>query len=206
MDFSKYKQLEFRRRFWKLFGASIHVTDPAAGQEVGFIEVKAWVLKEDVRFYTDTSKSAELFRIRARSVIDFGATYDVVDSATDTALFSLRRKGLKSTFVRDHWDIYSTDDTVIGEVQETSQGLALASRYIGVIPIVGPFIDLVLSFLPLTYQIRTSDGRTAANLTHRKNPFIVKFGMERTDEQTGFDPRVPVATSALLAVIEASKH
>jgi hypothetical protein len=206
MDFSTYKQLEFRRRFWKILGAAIHVSDPATGAEVGYIEQKAWVLKEDVRFFTDSSKATEVFRIHARSVIDFGATYDVVDSNTESALFSLRRKGLRSTFVRDHWEIYSPADAVVGEVQETSQGLALVRRYVSVIPFIGTFIDLALSFAPLTYQVRSSDGKVAANLTHRKNPIIVKFGLEQTGEPTNLDPRVSVAAVSMLAVIDASKN
>lgn len=205
MDFSRYKQLEFRRRFWKILGAAIHVTDPATEKEVGYIEMKAWVLKEDVRFYTDATKSQEVFRIHARSVIDFGATYDVIDSATGKPLFSLRRKGLRSLFVRDHWDVYDPSDRVIGAIQETSRGLALIRRYTDIIPIVGGFIDLFMSFAPVEYQAIDKDGTIDANLTHRKNPVIVKFGLERTGK-SGLDPRVAVAAVSLLAVIDANKN
>jgi hypothetical protein len=206
MDFSQYKQLEFRRKFFKLFGASIRISDPASSKLVGFIQMKAWVLKEDVRLYSDDTKSVELLRIHARSIIDFGTTYDVVDSATGQPLFNLRRKGLKSAFVRDHWDIMTTDDQPLGALQETSQGLALVRRYVALIPIIGEIIDIVLSFTPLTYQILDAGGNVAAEVTHRKNPFIVKFGLDTSTAKATLDPRVNIAAVSMLAVVDASKN
>jgi hypothetical protein len=102
MDYSQLRQLEFRRKFWVLVGAKIHITDPLSAREVGFIKMKAWKLREDIRLYTDESMQTELLRIHARNIIDFGATYDVVDSFSNQIVYSLKRKGLKSTFVRDH--------------------------------------------------------------------------------------------------------
>lgn len=108
MDYSQYKQIEFRRKFWKLFGAQINVVDPTSQQQLGLIRMKAWKLKEDIRLYRDDSQTEEIMRIGARSVIDFGATYDVFDSPTNQQLLSARRKGLRSTFVRDHWLLLDT--------------------------------------------------------------------------------------------------
>ncbi|MDB5181417.1 MAG: hypothetical protein JWP13_180 [Candidatus Saccharibacteria bacterium] len=117
MDYKKYKKLEFRRKFFRILGAEIDITDPATEQLVAFIEMKAWVLKEDVRIYSDKLKSQELLRIHARSIIDFGVTYDVFDSKTDKLLFSMRRKGLKSTFLRDQWEIKDPHDQPLGTLQ-----------------------------------------------------------------------------------------
>lgn len=206
MDYKNYKQLEFRRKFWKLFGASINITDPASNQLVGFIQMKAWKLREDIRIFADKSMQQQVLQIHARSVIDFGATYDVSDSENGKALFSLRRKGLRSTFVRDHWDIVNADGQPLGAVQETSSGLALVRRYVGIIPIAGDIIDIILSFAPLTYTISDANGTPAARLTHRKNPFVVKFGLDTSSAPTNFDARIAVAATALLAVIDASKN
>lgn len=206
MDFSRYTKLEFRRKFFKLLGASIRITDPATATTVGFIQMKAWVLKEDVRLYSDETKSRELLRIQARSIIDFGTTYDVIDSPTEQPLFSLRRKGLKSAFVRDHWEIMGPDEHPLGAVQETSKGLALVRRYVSLIPIAGEIVDIVLSFVPLTYEIRDAAGNIAAEVTHRKNPFIVKFGLDTTKATAALDPRINIAAVSMLAVVDASKN
>lgn len=206
MDFSQYKQLEFRRKFWRILGAAIYIKDPNTEQTVGYIEMKAWKLREDIRVFSDDTKSQELLRIHARNIIDFGATYDVYDGATGQALFYFRRQGLKSAFVRDHWNIFTTTDQPYASVEETSSGLALARRWISIIPYAGEIADLVLGFIPQTYQIHDSAGNVAAFLAHRKNPFIVKFGLDTAMAQTSVDSRLPIAAVALLSTIDANKN
>ncbi len=206
MDFSQYKKLEFRRKFLKIFGAEIDITNPESNESVGFIEVKAWKLREDVRVYSDKSKGQELFRIHARNIIDFGVTYDVFDSKTDSPLFSMRRKGLRSAFLRDYWEFKDTDDKLIGTLQETSSGLALIRRYTDLVPFVGWAIDLAMSFWPLTYTIADVSEAISATVIHQRNPVIIKFSLERTTVKTSLDPRIPVAAIALLSVVDASKN
>lgn len=204
VDYAQYKTLEFRRKFLVLVGAKITVHPAGSDQLVGFIGMKAWKLKEDIRLYTDETQQHELLRIHARTIIDFGATYDVVDSSTNQTVYSLRRKGLKSTFVRDHWDIQDTSGNTIGEVQETSSGLAFARRYIGIIPFVGPVADLLLAFAPQTYRISTGNA-VVATITHHKNPVLVKMTLDTSMAQAPVDPRLTMAVTALLSTMDAAK-
>jgi len=206
MDFSQYKTLEFRRKFFKIFGAEISIIEPENHRLVGFVKLKAWRLREDIRIYSDKTRSQELMGINARQIIDFGATYDVTDSTTAEPLFSVRRKGLKSTFVRDHWDINNVAGEVIGALQETSSGLALARRYVGIIPILGEIIDLFFAFIPQTYSILDNHKTIIATITHRKNPFIVKMRLDIHKTSNVIDPRVGIAIATLLSVIDASKN
>ncbi len=206
MDFSQHKTLEFRRKFLKIFGAQIDITDPANNQLVGFIKMKAWKLREDIRIYSDKTESQELLSIHARQIIDFSATYDVTDTTTGEILFAIKSKGLKSTFVRDHWKIVDTSDAPIGVLQETSSGLALARRYLGIIPIVGELIDLVFAFIPQTYSLFDTADNTIATIVHRKNPFIVKMQLDMVAPTEKLDNRAGVAVTALLSVVEANKN
>jgi hypothetical protein len=210
MDYSRYTRLEFRRKFFKIFGASIDVKDADTNSDIGFIQMKAWVLREDIRLYSDSSKQHELLRIHTRNIVDFGATYDVFDSSNDELLFSLRRQGLRSTFVRDHWDITDATGKAIANVQETSGGLALARRYIGFVPVLGMLADFILMVTPLTYTINGMLGGAvtgvSARITHRKNPFVVKMGLDNSGAEAPLDPRIGVAVASLLSVIDASKN
>lgn len=206
MDYGAYKQIEFRRKFWKFFGAEISVTDSSGAQLLGFIKMKAFKLKEDIRLYRDKTMAQELFAIHARSIIDFGAIYDVTDSTTSQPIFSLRRKGLRSTFVRDYWELFDPAGQQIGFIQETSSGLAIARRYIeAVIEVAG----LIFMFVPQTYDmyINTPDGGQAliGQVTHRKNPFIVKMSLNTATAQVAVDPRIAVAATTLLSVVDAAK-
>ncbi len=203
MDITQVKRLEFRRKFFKLFGASIDVKDAGNDTQVGYIQMKAFKLKEDIRLYDGPDKKLELMRIHARSVIDFGATYDVY--AGNGQLFSLRRKGLRSTFVRDHWLILDNDGKEIGTVRETSSGLALLRRYTDLIPFVGWAVDLAMAFFPITYTI--FDGEKAAGfVTHQRNPIIVKMSLDMSQSPENFDARVGIAATTLLSVMDANKN
>ena len=52
--------------------------------------------REDIRVYTDETKSDERVIIKARSIIDFGAAYDVIDSKQQQKVGALKRKGWSS--------------------------------------------------------------------------------------------------------------
>lgn len=208
MDYQQFGQFELRRKFWKLVGASITITDPGSQREIGFIKMKAWKLREDIRLFTGSDQQQEVLSIKARQIIDFGATYDVTDSTSNQLWFSLRRKGLKSTFVRDHWLLLDNNGNEFGFVQETSSSLALARRWLGFIPYVGAIAELVLAFAPQVYSLNFGTEQQpapVATLTHRKNPFIVKMNVALDPNGPKTDHRIPLAMAALLMIIDASK-
>lgn len=205
MDYTPYKQYELRRKFWKLFGAEISVMDQSQNV-IGFIKMKAWKLKEDVRLYRDKSMQQEIFAIHARKVIDIGATYDVIDSTSQQPIFALKRRGLKSIFVRDHWDILDTQGNIVGAIQETSGTLALLRRWLSAIT---DLFDIIFMFVVQTYDITITNGQQqvlAARITHRKNPFVVKMAVDTTVAQTQLDPRVVLASASMLSIIDAAKN
>ncbi|HEV7454260.1 MAG TPA: hypothetical protein VGO07_03290 [Candidatus Saccharimonadales bacterium] len=208
MDYSPYKQLEFRRKFWVPVGAKINVHHMPGDTPVGFIHMKAWKLKEDIRLYSDESMQQELLRIAARKVVDFSGTYDIIDSQSNQHIASLKRKGMKSTFVRDHWLVLDPQGNEIGETVETSGKLALIRRWIGIIPYAGPLAELGLAFVPQTYEMthkQPAGSSHAAHITHRKNPFVVKINLDTTGAATPIDPRISTAMVALLSTIDAAK-
>jgi len=201
-------KLEFRRKVFVLAGAKIHVTDQASGQLVGFVKMKAFKLKEDIRLFIDESKTQELLSIKARQIFDFGATYDVTDPQSGTKMFSLRRKGLRSTFVRDKWLILDPQDNEYGYYEEAGT-LALIRRYTGWIPLVGGLVEFVFFFLTIDYELYvTTSGQPqlAATMTRRKNPFVIKYETDAIAGETNVDNRIIVAATTMLSIIEVSKN
>ena len=100
-----------RRKFWQFLGATVFVEQPD-GAPIMQAKLKAFRLKEDVRFYQDENRTVELLRISARQMIDFGATYDVFDSVNNQKLGAIRRKGFKS-MLRDEWHILDLEDQTL---------------------------------------------------------------------------------------------
>jgi len=184
-----------RRKFLKIFGQSFHVYD-GNDQVCFFAKLKAFKLKEDIRIFADTDQQNELLRIQARSVIDFGATYDIIDSAQDLKLGALRRKGLKS-ILRDSWLILDVNDEEIGTLTESgSGGLALLRR-------LGGFGTLIM---PQTFSVEVN-GQQVASFRQRRNPFIAKLDLDFSmDSQQVLDRRVGIAAAILIGAIEGRQN
>ena len=206
MDYTLYKQLEFRRKVLRIVGAEITLTDVATQAQVGLIEMARWKLKEDIRLFTDSTQTQEVFAIKARSIIDFGATYDITDSATQTLICSLQRKGLRSAFIRDYWNILDATGTKIGFIQETSGILALVRRWLSVF---SDLFGIIFAFVTESYEIRLEGAigtGLVATVLHRKNPFVVKMLLDTSVAEVTADPKLAIAATAMLAIMDASKN
>ena len=201
MNITQAKSLEFRRKFFKLFGAEVRVTDPNSGEFVGIIRTKAFKLREDIRLF-NPDETQEILRIHARQIIDFGATYDVFFSNEASPRLSLQRKGLRSAFARDYWKILDEKGTQYGAIQEQNLTLAILRRWLG------GLADLVMLFIPQTYGIYLGEASESAQpiaiITHRKNPFIVKMHLEQLNSSDD-DNILGISAIALLSVMDASK-
>jgi len=205
MDYSPYKHLEFRRKFWKILGATIHMTDAAGAHELGLIHMKAFRLKNDITLYADRAKQQPVINIKARQVIALNYIFDVFDAQTGQALFALQRKGLKSAFVRDHWTLLDVSGNQFGEIIETSSSLAIFRRWLSVL---SDLAALIFAFVPETYTIRTTGAQPQliGTIVHKKNPFIVKMSLDTSQAQVAIDPRVTIASCVLLCIRDASKN
>ncbi len=181
-----------RRKILKIFGAAFHIYN-AKGEVVGYCKQKAFRLREDIRIYTDDSCTRELLSIRARNIIDFAATYDVF-LASGELLGSFRRKGLSSTFVRDHWLVYGPDERPLGEVRELGGMTAILRRW----------IDLVSLFSPPTFEVVRPDGRPVALLRQHFNWFVYRLGVAIAPDASsdGWDELLVLAGGCLIAAIE----
>jgi uncharacterized protein YxjI len=182
-----------RRKVLKLFGAAFHVYD-AHGTVVGYCKQKAFKLREDIRIYTDESMSKELIRIAARTILDFSTTYDVVLS-DGTVVGSFRRKGLKSTFLRDEWMVFDQKNVQVGLLQEDSAWMGFLRRT----------VELAAVLFPQKYQLLRSDGSVAARLRQHFNIFVYRLGVApspdlKTDEP--LDEMMILAAGCLIAAIE----
>ncbi len=154
-----------------------------------FSEQKMFKLREDIRVFSDESKSQEVLQIKARQIIDFSAAYDVIDSAYNQKVGVLRRKGMRS-ILRDEWEVLDNNDQLIGMLFEDSPGLAMLRRL------------LLGSLLPQNYDITVHDQRVA-DLKQRFNLFRYELDVDFSfDTAHVLDRRVGLAAGILLAAIE----
>ena len=189
-----YSRYLFRRKVFKLFGGEFSVYDPTGGI-VLYSKQKAFKLKEDIRVYSDKSMATELLTMKARQIIDFAATYDVVDSRSGAVVGALRRKGWKS-MVKDEWLFFDPQGQEISKMQEERLSLALIRRLFG--------LSVILS--PQKYII-TLRGQSVAFFKQHHNPFVLKYDLDLSQDYKGkLDRRIAIAAGILLCAIEGRQH
>ncbi|MDQ7014654.1 MAG: hypothetical protein Q9O74_12290 [Planctomycetota bacterium] len=183
------EQFTVRRKVLKILGAAFHVYDES-GNVVAYCQQKAFKLREDIRLYTDETKTEELLTMKAQSIIDFGVTFAITLPSGET-IGSLRRKGMKSMF-RDSWLLYSPDGTEIATMQEDSGALAILRRLHEAFAILSP----------QKFQITKADGTHVATLRTHFNLFVYRLGVTVHVEDDEVDELMVLAAACLIAAIE----
>lgn len=176
-----------RRKFFRIFGEAFHIYD-SVGNVAFYSKMKAFRLKEDLRLYTGEDMRTEVLSMKARSILDFGVTFDVMDSQRGVKIGAIRRKALKS-ILQDTWTIMDADDREVGEVQEDSMLLAMVRRFL-------------VNLVPQSWNA-TVGGQPVALYKQHFNPFILKVSIDfSADPQGRLDRRMGIAIAVLLNAIE----
>ena len=182
----QFNQYLLKRQVFALTG-KFRFFEPG-GRLVLFSEQKMFKLREDIRVYSDESKTQEVLMIKARKIIDFSAAYDVVDSATGQKIGALRRKGLAS-ILRDEWEILDVNDVFAGKLIEDSTGMALFRRFLS-------------NLIPQNYDIIFGANRVA-DFRQNFNPFTYALNIDFSmDTNRQLDRRLGLAAGILLAAVE----
>jgi uncharacterized protein YxjI len=120
--------------------------DGQLGQPICFVEQKRFKFKEDIRFYTDDSKTQELLRIKARQRFDPSATYDVTDSM-GTKIGEIQ-KVFGASLLRSTYRINGAHGEELAITTEKSMPVAIFRRAVGFIP----YVENVADWLPIPYH------------------------------------------------------
>jgi hypothetical protein len=177
-----------KKKFWALLGGEFVITNEQQ-EVVAFAKQKAFKLREEILVTTDIEKTQPLFSIKARNIIDFHGTYDIVDAQTGAFLGALRRKGFHS-MIRDEWEVLAEGDRVIGIVKEESGALALVRRFL-------------TNIIPQRYDLRIGEV-DAGGFTQQFNLFL--YNLEIDVDESLLDRRVAFATAILLGAIEGKQE
>lgn len=174
-----------KKQIFKLVGQNFFIYDNQQ-QLAFFAHQKGFKLKEDIRIFTDDKQSVELFRIAARSIIDFSAAYDVFDSQTNEKVGVFKRKGLAS-IARDEWQILDANEVQYGTLIEDTLLMALLRR-------------LLSALIPQNYDLLIG-GQRAVDFRQNFNPFSYNLVIELTPGAQ-IDKRMAIAGAVLLAAVE----
>jgi hypothetical protein len=110
---------------------------------VAFVRQKRMAIKEDIRFFADESEAHELWRIKARSVMEFGGRYDVV--TPDGERIGVLGKVFGKSLFRSTWRILDANEQEVAVAQERSMLWAIVRRVIDAVP-YGEFVPILFHF------------------------------------------------------------
>jgi len=169
------------------------------GEPFCFVEQKRFKFKEDIRFFTDETKTQELVRILARQRFDPRAKYDITD-ATGGKIGGIQKVFGKSLF-RSTYKLFDAQDAEVATVQERSLFTAIFRRVVGLIPYVGDFLEL----LPIPYHFDFRSGETLLGTHSRRRwKFTDIYDMDFTaDTDHRLDRRLVLATAVGLDALQA---
>ncbi len=169
------------------------VGETPAGVPVAYVRQKKLKIREDIRFYADESQSEELFRLKARSILDTGASrYDVL--AGEERIGLLWHK-LRESLVRSTWHVGGPDEQEIALARERSKRGAIARRVVDLVP-YGEFVPI-----PYNFEILI-DGRVVGGLDRKfkvRDQYVLDLG---GDTERRVDRRVAIALAIGLDALQ----
>jgi uncharacterized protein YxjI len=140
------------------------------GQVFCFVRQAAFKFKEDIRFYTDDSRSHELMRIKARQRFDPRARYDV--TTPDGSKIGEIQKVFGASLVRSTYRIFDATGMEVATATERNPVVAVFRRLIGLLNLV-PALGNLVDFLPIPYHfVFRRDGAELGS--HRRQLWKVR--------------------------------
>jgi uncharacterized protein YxjI len=104
----------------------------AGSTPVAFVRQKRMAIKEDIRFYADENETDELFRIKARSLMEIGGRYDVTTSSGEKV--GVLEKVFGKSLFRSTWRILDPSELEVAVAKERSMPIAIARRVVDMVP------------------------------------------------------------------------
>jgi uncharacterized protein YxjI len=166
------------------------VGETPAGGPVAFVRQKRMAFREDIRFFADEGETQELFRIKARRVIDVGGRYDVHDAAGQP--IGVLEHHFRKSLLRSTWRILSPADEELAVAQEKSAFLAIARRVVDFVP-YGELVPI-----PYDFVIQTDSGER--ELGHFTRKFLSVRDIYTLDLSSDHDKRVDRRLGIALAI------
>jgi uncharacterized protein YxjI len=166
----------------------------ANGQPIAFVRQKRLAIKEDIRFFADEDEQDELFRLKARALMEFGGRYDV--TTPDGERIGVLGKVFGKSLLRSTWQVLDADEQELAVAKERSVPVAILRRVIDAVP-YGDFIPI-----PFHFTI-DSDTRHIGDLNRR-------FGVRDTydldlsgDVERRIDRRLAIALGIALDALQS---
>ena len=102
-------------------------------QTIGYAKQKRLALREQFTIFKDESQKEVLATSKARTIIDLGPTFDVLDANSKT--LGVIKKDFKKSLLSSSWSIYDPkNEKLLFHITEKNQAIAIIRRLWNLIP------------------------------------------------------------------------
>ena len=169
------------------------------GLPVAFVRQKRMAIKEDIRFFKTEDETEELFRIKARSMMEFGGRYDVTTPAGER--IGVLGKVFGKSLLRSTWSIMDANEQEVAVAKERSMLWAIVRRVIDAVP-YGDFIPIVFHFR-IDRVVGGGDEQHLGDLT-RAFGMRDRYTLDLTgDAERTIDRRLAIALGIALDALQS---
>ena len=144
-DFDRYLVDQLIRPIANLYQVTpLAAGEAPAGRPVAYVRQKKMAIREDIRFFADEQETQELFRIKARSILDMGGSrYDVFAGEQRIGVLDHM---FKQSLLRSTWTVRDGNEAELMIARERSLVAAIARRAIDFVPDIGGLIPIPYNF------------------------------------------------------------
>jgi hypothetical protein len=164
-----------------------------AGPPIAYVRQKRMALKEDIRFFADENETRELFRLKARSMLDMGGSrYDIFEG--EARIGFLWHK-FRESLLRSTWHVGGPDEEELALARERSQVAAILRRVVDFVP-YGEWVPIPYNFDFLI------DGAVVGGLSRKfklRDQYLLDLSGD-TDRK--IDRRVAIALAIALDALQ----
>ncbi|MEK6276184.1 MAG: hypothetical protein AABM30_12760 [Actinomycetota bacterium] len=194
-DYDRFKIDQLIRPMANLYRVTpLAVGDTPAGSPIAYVRQKKLAIKEDIRFYADEGETQELFRIKARSMLDFGGSrYDVLEGEQRIGLLWHK---FRESLIRTTWHVGGPDEQEIAVARERSVPGAIARRLVDFVPYVGGYV-------PIPYNFEILAGDEVIGEMDRKFKVRDEYVLDLSgDREKKLDRRLAIALAVGLDTLQ----
>ncbi|HEY1085202.1 MAG TPA: hypothetical protein VGE34_00565 [Candidatus Saccharimonadales bacterium] len=172
-----------------------------AGQVVALAQQKRLAFKEKVLFYTDESKAALSFTMRAEKVLDIHGKFLVEDA--NGGYIGGFKKDFGQSLAVSTWHVLDAQDNHLFTVSESNRTVAVLRRYLQFVPLIGDIAELVMVFFRYHFNyVRPGTDQPVAKY-EKTTLFRDHYRLSMTDDAYAqVDWRVLVAMSVALDALQ----
>lgn len=179
-------------------GTRVSVTD-ATGQLVAYVRKKKFRLKEDVGVYADEGQRKLLFRIKADRMLDFGASYSVVDS-NGRSLGAVRQEGVRSMW-KSSYILSDAGGRNVGILHEENPWIKVADSLMESVP----FGDALGGLFFNPSYLAELDGRAVLRMKKERAVFEGRFTVEKLGDFSEEEEELLLASLIMMVLLERDR-